>query len=263
MSKYEIELTGGEQAVLLLHGLTGNPFEMKFLADKLHKKGFSVYAPCLPGHNETIEVLKQTPWQEWYRGAREAYLHLKETHEQVGVAGLCMGAVLALELAAEFPEIPAVSLMSTTLFYDGWTIPWYSFLIPLVYCTPLKYFYSFTERPPYGIKNDRLRSIVLKNASEMVYDRVPGLAMDQNFRLINHVKSHLQAVTAPILLLHAREDDTASLKNAEYVEQHVGSTSIRKVILEESYHMITVDTDRHLVAKENIEFFTTYLRQNC
>jgi carboxylesterase len=256
MNQHDIELPGGEQTVLLIHGLTGNPFEMKFLAEKLNKAGFTVSAPCLPGHSQTLADLKRTHWQDWYGRARERYLELKQQHGQVGVAGLCMGAVVALELAAEFPEIPAVSLMSTTLFYDGWTIPWYSFLIPLAYYTPAKYFYSFTERPPYGIKNERLRKLVLQNTATLVYDEVPGVVMDQNFRLINKVKQHLPQIKTPLLLLHAREDDTASIKNAEYVEKHVASTSIRKVVLENSYHMITIDNDRALVAQENIVFFS-------
>jgi carboxylesterase len=256
MNQHDIELPGGEQAVLLIHGLTGNPYEMKFLAEKLNKAGFTVSVPCLPGHSETVEILKKTHWQDWYGRARERYLELKQHHRQVSVAGLCMGAVLALELAWEFPEIPAVSLMSTTLFYDGWTIPWYSFLIPLAYYTPLKYFYSFSERPPYGIKNDRLRKLVMHNTATLVYDEVPGVVMDQNFRLINQVKQHIPQIKTPLLLLHAREDDTASMKNADYVDNHIASTSIRKVVLEESYHMITIDNDRALVAQENVAFFS-------
>lgn len=256
MNQHDIELSGGEQAVLLIHGLTGNPYEMKFLAEKLNKAGFTVSVPCLPGHSETVADLKKTCWQDWYSRARERYLELKQTHSSVGVAGLCMGAVLALELAYEFPEIPAVSLMSTTLFYDGWTIPWYSFLIPLAYYTPLKHLYSFSERPPFGIKNERLRKLVLHNTGTLVYDEVPGVVMDQNFRLISQVKQHIPHIKTPLLLLHAHEDDTASVKNAEYVERHVGSTSIRKVLLEDSYHMITIDNDRALVAQENVAFFS-------
>ncbi len=255
MNQYDIELSGGEEAILLIHGLTGNPYEMKFLAEKLNKAGFTVAAPCLPGHSQTLADLKKTHWQDWYGRARESYLQLKKTHCKVGIGGLCMGAVLALELAYEFEEIPAISLMSTTLFYDGWTIPWYSFLISLAYYTPLKYFYSFTERPPYGIKNERLRKIVMNNTKTLVYDEVPGSVMGQNFQLINQGKQHLPQIKTPLLLLHAREDDTASLKNAEYVEQNVGSTDIRKVVLANSYHMITIDNDRNLVAQENIAFF--------
>ncbi|MEN6567008.1 MAG: alpha/beta fold hydrolase [Veillonellales bacterium] len=255
MNKYDIDLPGGEQAVLLIHGLTGNPYEMKFLAEKLNKAGFTVSAPCLPGHNQTIEALKNTRWQNWYDRVRERYLGLKQSHHKVGIAGLCMGAVLALELSFEFKEIPAVSLMSTTLFYDGWTIPWYSFLIPLAYYTPVKYIYSFSERPPYGIKNDRLRKIVQKNTATLVYDEVPGVVMDQNFRLISRVKKHMPCIRTPLLLIHANEDDTASVKNADYVQTHVGSTEIRKVLLQNSYHMVTIDNDRMLVAQENIDFF--------
>lgn len=258
VNKHDISLQGNNgSAVLLLHGLTGSPYELKFLAEKLSKAGFTVVAPCLPGHGETLESLKQTSWQDWYEEAKKSFLELRKDFEHVGVGGLCMGTLLALELGFEFPEVAGLSLMSTTFFYDGWTIPWYSFLIPLAYYTPVQYFYSFTERPPYGIKNERLRRIVINSTKNdsIAYDRVPGVCMKQNFRLTKHVSKHLPAIHAPLLLIHALEDDTASVKNVEYVQQRIGSNNIRKVLLEDSYHMITIDNQRALVAEENLNFF--------
>ncbi len=51
------------------------------------------------------------------------------------VAGLSMGALLALKLAADRPrDVDGLGLYGTTFFYDGWTMPAIgrlSFLLPL------------------------------------------------------------------------------------------------------------------------------------
>ena len=49
MKDYSFYLQGSEEkGVLLVHGLTGTPSEMRFIGKQLHKMGFTVYAPTLP-----------------------------------------------------------------------------------------------------------------------------------------------------------------------------------------------------------------------
>lgn len=253
-----INLTGGEDAVLLIHGLTGSPFEMKYPAKRLHKKGFSVRVPCLAGHGTDLADLRKTGWRDWYGTVSEAFYDLKKTHRTVAVAGLCMGAVLALQLAYEAgDEVSALSLLSTTLYYDGWSLPWYKFLLPLAFYTPAKHFYSFREREPFGIKNERIRSLILQgmNDGSIAYPSFPSQCMHELFKLIAAVKKILPEVEAPALLIHSTEDDVSSLRSAEYVEKNLGSRDIRKVLLTDSYHMVTVDNQKNLVADETAAFF--------
>lgn len=73
--------------------------------------------------------------------------------------------------------------------------------------------------------------------------------------MIKSVKRALPRVTAPAIIIHALDDDVASPRNARYVAAHLGSSNIESVMLHNSYHMITVDNDRELVASETIRFF--------
>ena len=257
MSGLKIDMPGGEHAVLLIHGLTGSPFELKPLARKLHKAGFTVKGPCLAGHGMTIDDLKKTRWQDWYGTIRETFIELKKEHRTVSAAGLCMGALLGLYLAYEEEEVSSLSLLSTTIFYDGWSLPWYRFLLPISYYPPVKYFYSFEEREPYGLKNTRMReqiALLLKENS-VAYAKFPSQSMHELFKLIRQVKKIIPAVKTPTLILHAQEDDIASVRNAEYVERNIGSKEVRKVLLEDSYHMLTLDNQKDYVAEETIRFF--------
>ncbi|MGQ9499159.1 MAG: hypothetical protein ACUVQ6_02100 [Dissulfurimicrobium sp.] len=98
-----------------------------------------------------------------------------------------MGTLLALLLSVEFKgDIAAISLLSTTLFYDGWGLLWYKFLIPLIYYTLAGYLYSFEEREPYGIKNKALRVRIVEG---MKTARVSGVSMRELFKLINVTKN--------------------------------------------------------------------------
>ena len=258
MSYADIILPGGRQAVILIHGLTGGPFEMSQLAKKLNKAGFTVHVPLLAGHGSSIDDLKKTHWQDWYGTVRKTTASLIESGHSICVAGLCMGAVLALHTALEFAsDIQAIAAMSTTFQYDGWAIPWYGFLLPLNYYTPARYLYSYPEREPYGIKNERLRRMVAKGMEDntLAYDTVPGVSIYELFKLAKTVKKELPRINVPTLILHSRQDDTASLKNAEYIEHHSGAAYIRKILLNDCYHMITIDNQKDLVADELINFF--------
>lgn len=257
MTDYGIDLEGGEHAVLLIHGMTGSPFEMKPLARRLHRAGFTVKGPCLAGHGGTIKELTATTWRDWYGTAHENYTELKKTHKNVSVAGLCAGALLALYLAYEEKEASSIALMSTTFFYDGWSLPWYRFLLPFMYYPPFRYFYKYEEREPYGIKDERMRKHVamgLKDGS-IAHDSFPADCLRELFKLIRASRKILPLVSAPTLILHAEEDDLASVKNAELVEKSVASKNVKKIIVKDSYHMLTLDKQKDFVADEIIKFF--------
>lgn len=258
MPGHEINLPGGDHSVLLIHGLTGSPFEMKYLARKLNKSGFTVKGPCLEGHGTTLKNLSKTTWNDWYRSVQASFIEMKKSYDSVSVVGLCMGALLSLHLSHELgSEVAALSLISTTLFYDGWRLPWYKFLLPISYYFPFRYVYSYSETEPYGIKNKALRERIvnlMKNDS-IAYIKTPAASMHELFKLIREVKKELPAIRTPTLILHSSEDDLTSTKNPDYVEEKIGSEIVQKIILDDSYHMMTIDNQKDRVAEETIKFF--------
>ncbi len=252
-------MKGGEHAVLLVHGLTGSPFEMKYLARQLNRAGFTVEGPCLAGHGATLADLKRTRWQDWYATVQDSFNALKRNHATVSIAGLCMGALLALKLSADQKDdVNAIALISTTLFYDGWSLPWYKFLLPLAYFTPACHLYSFTEQEPYGIKNKALRTRVVEGMREgsIAHEQVPGVSMRELYRLMDTTRKRvLSRATAPTLILHSLDDDLASVENALYVRDHIASRDVRTVLFDDSYHMIPIDNERAKAAHEIARFF--------
>lgn len=121
--------------VLLVHGLTGTPAEMRLLAKGLNKQGFTVYAVQLAGHCGSMEDLVDTRWTDWLASVEGGLQRLSQHVDHVVVGGLSMGAVLSLAVAQRHPDkVDGVCALSTTFRYDGWSIPFYTrlaFLLPL------------------------------------------------------------------------------------------------------------------------------------
>ena len=257
-----LEMTGGDHAVLLLHGLQGLPAEMLPVARRLHQAGYTVRVPHIRGygHFPGDTARSVTSWQDWHEQALAEFNDLKRQYRTVSLGGLCIGAVLALSLAAERGnEVNSLSLLSTTLFSDGWSIPWYRFLLPLGYYTPFRFHYSYREREPFGLKNPQLRRWIERemahNASSIAgASRLTLPAIHEAELLIKSVKPRLGRVSAPALVIHAREDDVSSLRSADYVARHIGSGKLVKLVLHDSYHMITLDNERATVAEETLRF---------
>lgn len=258
-----INLRGGLHAVLLIHGLQGSPTEMQPLAKRLNQAGYTVSVPHFVGYGyrdgDTSHSV--TPWQNWHEQVKQEILRLKQTHDTVSVSGLCIGAVLALSVAAELnDEISALSLLGTTLYYDGWSIPWYRFVLPIGYYTPFRYFYKYSGRPPFGIKNEQLRKWVIRemNHKESSVAAVSDLclpAIHEAELLIKAVKKLLPKVTTPTLIMHAIEDDVSTPRSAEFVALHIGAKIVEKILLHNCYHMLTIDNEREKVAADTIRFF--------
>jgi pimeloyl-ACP methyl ester carboxylesterase len=74
-------------------------------------------------------------------------------------------------------------------------------------------------------------------------------------RLRQLVTTGLERVACQTLVVHAREDELTSLRSANFLVRGVGGDRARMVVLENSYHMICIDNDRELVARNVLEFF--------
>ena len=266
--KFNFFLKGSDKAVLLIHGITGTPTEMRYLGKHLNKAGYTVLCNTLPRHCDTLRELKKVTWTEIADSCIKDFQRLKSEYRQVFVAGLSVGALMATHLAYKFPEdVSAIIALAPTLFYDGWALHKGKILMNLIWQVPfLRNAIDIREGWPYGLKDEELRGNIerfYKNAKASEFDDkvllfgspfFPLVCLYQHHLFTKIVKKELPLIKAPILILHARQDDMTSLKNAQHLFKHIGSIDKTLIILEDSYHIITIDKEKDKVAEEIEKF---------
>lgn len=261
---HDFLLLGNRIGVLLIHGLTGTPTEMRGVGRELNRAGFTVYGMQLAGHCGDVDDLIATRWSDWYQSVIAAAEKLREQVDYLFVGGLSMGAVLALKYASDFPRnVQGVLVYGATFRYDGWSIPAMSqFLAP--WFLPLAGFLRigrhrmFNEEPPYGIRNEQLRkrisqSMLSGDSGAAGLPGNPWPSLSEMIHLSRNVRKSLHKVTSPCLILHAQEDDIAHRRNGELVRDNV-SGPVEMVLLKNSYHMITIDNDRRELITRSVDF---------
>lgn len=254
---------GDGAGVALLHGLGGTPVEMRPVARAFARAGFAALCPRLSGHCGAEDDLKAARWEDWEAEAVAALERLRGRGRPTFIGGLSMGAVLALRVAASRPDlVDGLLLFAPTFVYDGWAMPWYRFLLKLLIDTPIGRNYSFMERHPFGLKDERIRARVVRAMTEGAASGdsgeagllgTPSQAVRQLWRLCDATTPSLPGIAAPAFLVHARDDDLASLANAERVMRTLGGR-VEALILEDSYHLVTIDRQAPLAIARAIAF---------
>ena len=262
MTDRSFQLKGSRDVgVLLIHGLTGTPLEMKHIAKRLYQRGFTVHVPQLAGHGVDDATLLRTTWLDWYRSVEEAYRKLAGEVRHVCTAGICVGGALAVALAAEHPDVAKIGVYSATFRYDGWNMSKWFALAPLLAPfanLPLIRRIRIEEPHPFGLKDERIREVVASKNDSTLDGALTHLTVGsllQMHRLSAHVERVGSRVKAPALILHARDDDMSAPGNAFKLRALLGDKA-NVHLLDDCYHMIHVDRSREVVASLTGDFFS-------
>ena len=256
--------TKTEKAVLLFHGLTGSPFEMKKYGDFLFKNGYDVFCYSFPGHGNRISEIETVTWQDWCRFAQNKYDTLRKNYEQFFASGLCLGAAMAIYLGEHNKDLTGIVALSTTLFLDGFCIPWTISLLPFALNTIIRFYYTFPEDDCFGVKNERTRKSLAKITAKanIGMDNYPLNCVDGLLKLSKNVRKNLRNVTCPILCIHSKYDNLSSIKGAKVVLNGVSSKIKKYIELNDSYHMVLYDNEKEFVMNSVKEFLDTLVPQN-
>ena len=262
-----ILLDGGRVGILLIHGLGGTPVELKFVAHALNRAGHTVYCPLLVGHGGSGELLNTTTWMDWYKSVEEAHDVLKERSDVIIAGGLSAGVLLALHLAAKRPlEVYGTLLFSPTFWPNGWAIPRHFALFKLLPYKWLANLINLRERAPYGIKDERIRRVVLNwlqsegRPMKDIFGRKGGTVLEFRW-LAQTVEKELCQIKQPALIFHPRFDDQSDISNTILLQRKLGGLA-EVVVLNDSYHMVTLDRQRGEVADRSVTFSAWVAQQH-
>ena len=229
---------GGETGVLLLHGLTATTAEVRPLAKRLLNEGYTVSGILLPGHGTTPENLSQTHRKDWIKASEEAYNELKQECSSVIVGGESVGALIALRLASDYPEIkglllyaPAMSLAASFLKKVCLVM-----VSPFVFSVEKKFLKEREGMPWQGYKINPLRTGV------------------QLLRFQWEIKQRLCRIYQPILLIQANLDETVDLRSGDIILRGVQSAVKELYWMEKSGHVVILEKQFEEVLNTTLEF---------
>ncbi|MDL2280889.1 alpha/beta fold hydrolase [Selenomonadales bacterium OttesenSCG-928-I06] len=222
--------SGGKTGILLVHGFTGSPAELRPLGEYLNKQGYTVLAPRLTGHGSSILEMIQTSWPHWYGSVEDAYHILNHLCDRIIIIGFSLGAILSLKLSI-FHKVSKIVALSAPIYIADKRIK----IMPFI-----KAFQGFVPKAtkkPSETSEDMAKYLI-------GYDQVPVPCSISVLELIDDVKVLLPKVTAPILIIQAKGEHTVKPESAEFIYNNVSSADKHLHWLEESGHVITLDVEK-------------------
>lgn len=226
------------RGILLIHGFTGNPLDLKPMIDHFRGIGYSLSVPLLAGHGKTAEEMRKTKWKDWVRSTEEGYEQLMESGCQtVYAAGLSMGGLLALYLARKHHFRAIATLSSPIIVRDK----------RMKHAKWLKYFVPYTARTQKKAPHIEKQIIPLP--------KTPLSCVQSLHELIEDIKKHLPSIQTPIMIAQGVKDETVDPISADYIYKHIGSNYKKIYHYPNSSHIITLDHDRHQLFMDMAHFF--------
>jgi carboxylesterase len=229
-------VAGGRVGVVLCHGFTGSPVSMQPWADALVAAGHEVRLPTLPGHGGSVAEANLSSWPDWFGAVERSYLDLERTCSSVFVFGLSMGGALSLRLAETHNPAGLVLVNPAVASSDRRLL-----LLPLI---------RRIRSSSRGIAGD----IAKPGVSEGGLVRTPHHALASMLRLWSVVRSDLDKVTAPILLIRSEQDHVVGPESAKIILGNVSSTVVTTRVLTRSFHVATLDYEADEIFVASLAF---------
>jgi len=239
----ELDLPGGPDAVLLLHGLTGATFEMHHLALRLAAEGYRCLVPVMAGHGGRPEALIGLPWTEWVAQARRDLARLRGARRTY-VVGCSMGALVACALAHDHPaEVDGLVLLAPAM-----TLSAAGRLGGLL--GRLGLFWRTVIRKGSG---SDVRDLEMRRRNPCL-PGVPLASVAELQALAAWVDQAAPGVAAPALVIVGGQDHTVTLGGARRLARRLGSGPAEVLVLPESFHLVGVDVEREACADAAVRF---------
>ncbi|MBC8163343.1 MAG: alpha/beta fold hydrolase [Roseiflexaceae bacterium] len=241
----------GDTGVLLIHGYSGSPTELRELGDYLAARGYSVAAPLLSGHGAGPDALFEVGWQRWLADALIELAWLRRRCRRVVVLGFSMGALLASVLVARVP-VAGVILAAPALRLRGQPLIDYADV-----AARIQPWYYPLRHANFG--DPAVRAAVLGFAPEIDLDdpavvaqvrqaaRVPIGSIYEMVRLQRRARRDLPHIHAPALVMQGRADLTVNPASAKQVHRLLGSQDKQLIWFEHSGHQLPREAEKEQV----------------
>ncbi len=229
------EQGAGNTGILLLHGYTGAPPEVRLMAEYLAAKGMRVVAPLLPGHGTSAEDLNTRTWREVADAAADELYALQGKCDRVFVGGLSMGGLLTLYLGQRCDGIAGLIPMAAALYAKNPL----RFLLPIV--RRVVSTLPKSSAPDHSVHDPKCASLLWSYEHEALHFAAQVMA------LMHEVRDNLSRLHQPLLVFQGAHDKTVPLHAAHAIIDRSESLHTQLVVLKHSGHCLSVDQERDQV----------------
>lgn len=231
--------------VLLIHGFTGSPGEMRPLGEYLADKGITALGILLPGSCTSPEDMNERKWQEWANAVEAGYTKLKNDGiKNIFVCGLSMGGALTLYFAENHDDFSGMIPLAAPVEIKNRKL----LLLPI--------YKRFKKLIP---KEEAQSEDVEYEIYHYSYDVVPVVALGELLKLLKVVKKNLSKIKVPALIVQGKVDKVVPPYNAEVIYNSISSEDKNILWLENSHHVVTLDVDRETLYKEVERFINSHI----
>lgn len=232
--------------ILLIHGFTGAPKEMRWMGESLNQRGYPCLGVRLAGHATRSEDMIRSRHEDWLASVEDGYHLLRGHCKRIVLVGLSMGGALALINATRL-EIAGVAAMATPYgLPPDWRLNYTEVLSKFIPYMPK------SKDPPGTGWFDKAAW-----QEHVSYPQNPLRSIGELKKLLGLLRETLPGVTAPTLLIYSQDDKylpLGSLNSMEYIYNHIGASRKEKLVISGSGHVLPRDARREQVFEAAAKF---------
>ncbi len=232
-------IPGNETGVLLIHGFTGTPREMRMLAGALTEDRYTLLAPRLSAHATTPEDMNRARWWDWLASVEDGLNMLKGCTTRQVVMGLSMGGVLALLAAARYKVDAVVTFSAPCCLPPDPRAKYLKLAAPIM---PRVAKGTPDWHNPEAIKD------------HIDYPFYPTRSILELQKLIDVMRTDLPKVSVPALMFQSKQDHGIPAESMDTLFGEISSQDKTRLWVENSGHVIIREPDRDFIFQTTRKF---------
>ncbi len=239
----------GKMGVLLIHGFTSTPQELRYLAKYLASKNITIMAPLLKGHGRSPEAMLETNSKDWINSAEKAYLQLKKHCDIIFIGGSSLGGNIATLLAKKYKPKGLILLAMPAYFGRELKIRLFMPSFPII------------KRIRQFMKKKYLKNHQHVIRKKVHYKVLPVGNLKDAYELTKETRYILPNIKTPTIVIQSDNDWQFGRSNAEYIYESLGSKIKRLFFIKDSYHVFIMDKRRETAFKHIYKFIQDIIKK--